>query len=114
MRKRTPRLLLGVIVMTTACGGDDDDVSATPAEQCEVFFDALCTKHASCRAPTDRARAREDCLFTLKLDLDCKNVARVSSSYPECLTSISNAQCTANGGISLPASCARVLIAGGL
>jgi hypothetical protein len=63
--------------------------------------------------PTERARALEDCLFAIKIDLDCDGVGQVTGAYSECLAAISNAQCEAAGGISLPTSCRGIFVANG-
>ncbi|MET0594186.1 MAG: hypothetical protein ABW133_15905 [Polyangiaceae bacterium] len=110
-----PLLLAPLLMWVSAvigCGGDDEGTD-DPRVQCETFRDALCSRHSECMKPTDRARGLEDCLFVLKLDLDCGSVGRVTSAYGECLAALSNAKCEAAGGIQMPTSCQGILIAKG-
>jgi hypothetical protein len=111
MRELRLLLLVGIFANTIGCG--DDGGEASPAQQCEAFFEAFCTSNASCRPPSDRAKSREDCLFVTRLDLDCKSVTSVGNSYADCMNEIPEAKCTTMGGITLPSSCSRVLITGG-
>ena len=113
MKELTLLLLVGFFATTTGCGADDG-ADASPAERCESYLDALCTKHASCWPPTDRARVREDCIFALALDVDCKSVTGVGGSYLHCMFDIPQAKCMEKGGITTPSSCAGILITGGI
>jgi hypothetical protein len=70
-------------------------------------------KHASCAPASDRAKTLEDCLFVLDLDVDCDSVARVTSSYTQCMDDIENAKCRATGGVAAPSTCSGILIAKG-
>jgi len=110
MRTRAPwALIIGfALIQLAACG--DDETPRDPQQSCRDFLDLWCNKNTECVAPSERARAQEDCHFVVELDLDCKKIAGVSEGFTACLDVISASQCVPSKGIAFPTACRGVLL----
>lgn len=108
-RQTSAGFVLACAALLIRCGSGDDS-PPVPAQRCEEFLQIWCDKIAQCAAPSDRARALEDCRFVVDLDIHCELVKNIGATYSDCINDIRASQCLATGGIEFPGMCTGILI----
>jgi hypothetical protein len=103
------RLVLAMMVMVSgACGGDDDGSTADPSQACDQLVEVLCAKYFECTTEAERdalgiPETEAACISELKDTYGCAEVTLdnvcdgsetyVSSAAAECLDQLDAAEC---------------------
>lgn len=92
------------LICSIACGGNVSQEEAV--EMCEDFLDTYCIKKDDCSFFTDR----EECISSLKTEIDCGAAVDVSDSYDRCIEDLESSTCNTFTFDELPASCKEVIL----